>query len=80
MDRIDVTDGFDVHDYREALKLLSQDRERTVFENRESLGCPACGEIFDRLVVTAARTASLGDPPGPVCLARTDEELLVVVH
>ena len=81
MDRLDLSDGFDVHDYRAKLKLLKQDAGSMTLENREGLACPACDRPFDRLFVTEDGTVTFGDPPsGPFCLARTDERLLVLTH
>ncbi|MFC7020542.1 MULTISPECIES: DUF7385 family protein [Haloarcula] len=80
MEQLDVNDGFDVHDYRHGLKLLTQDRDTMTLENRADFACPACGEAFDRLFVSEKRTNTFGDPGRPFCLARTDAQLLVLTH
>ena len=80
MTELDVTDGFDVHEYRHGLKLLKEDRETMHLANREGFVCPACGEPFDRLFVSEKRTNTFGDPGSPLCLVRTDEEVLVLTH
>jgi hypothetical protein len=80
MEHLDVSDGFDVHDYRHGLKLLTQDRDTMTLENRADFACPACGEAFDRLFVSEKRTNTFGDPGRPFCLARTDAKLLVLTH
>ena len=80
MERLDVSDGFDVHDYRHGLKLLKQDRGTMTLENRDDFACPACGDVFERLFVTEKRTNSFGKPTNPFCLARTDEKLLLITH
>ena len=80
MEQLDVSDGFDVHDYRHGLKLLKQDRATMTLENRDGFGCPACGEAFERLFVSKDRTASFGDPGTAFCLARTDDAMLVLTH
>jgi hypothetical protein len=80
MERLDVAEGFDVHDYRHGLKLLTQERETMTLENREPFACPACGERFDRLFISEQRTNSFDDPGRPFCLARTDDSLLVFTH
>jgi hypothetical protein len=80
MEQLDVSDGFDVHDYRHGLKLLKQDRGTMTLDNRDDFACPACGERFERLFVTERRTNSFGDPGTSFCLARTDEALLVLTH
>jgi len=78
--RIDVSDGFDIHDYRHGLKLLRDDRETMVLANRDDLDCPACGEPFERLFVSEKRTNTFDDPGRPFCLARTAEKLLLLTH
>lgn len=80
MNRLDVTDGFDVHEYRHGLKLLEQDRETMHLANRTDFACPACGEPFDRLLVSEKRENTFGTPGGPFCVVRTDEELLLLTH
>ena len=80
MDRLDVSDGFDVHDYRRGLKLLREDRGTMTLANRDGFACPACGKAFDRLFVSEKRTNTFGDPGSPFCLARTDEKLLLMTH
>jgi len=80
MEELDVSGGFDVHDYRHGLKLLEQDRETTRLENREGFACPACGERFERLFVTEKRENTFGNPGRPFCLVRADEQLLLLTH
>jgi hypothetical protein len=81
MTELDVTDGFDVHEYRSKLKLLRQDGQTMHLENREGLDCPACGGPFDRLFVTERSEVTFDSAPnGPMCLVRTPEQLLVLTH
>jgi hypothetical protein len=81
MERLDLSDGFDVHDYRSDLKLLKQGASSMQLENRSELACPACDQPFDRLFVTEEESVSFDSAPsGPICLARTDEQLLVFTH
>lgn len=80
MTTLDVSDGFDIHDYRHGLKLLKQDRNTMTLQNRDDFFCPACGEPFDRLFVSDDRTHSFGDPGTAFCLARTDGKLLLLTH
>jgi hypothetical protein len=77
---LDVSDGFDVHEYRHQLKLLREDRETAAFANREGLHCPACGDPFDRLLVSERREHTFGEPGGPICVVRSGEALLVLTH
>ena len=79
-ERLDVSDGFDVHEHRHALKLLRETRETTWLENRDGLACPACGEPFGRLFVSEKPGNSFSAPGGPFCVVRTDDELLLLTH
>ncbi|MFB6176711.1 MAG: flagella cluster protein [Halobaculum sp.] len=81
MSRLDISDGFDVHDHRTELKLVTQDANSMQLKNREELGCPACGKEFDRMFVTDQETVTFDSAPsGPVCVARTAEKILVLAH
>jgi hypothetical protein len=80
-ERLDLSDGFDVHDYRSRLKLHTQNGASMSLENREGLACPACGRTFDRLFVSEDDRVTFGTPPdAPFCLARTAEKLLLLTH
>ena len=81
MGRIDLTDGFSIHDYRAKLKLLNDSGDARTLENRRGLRCPSCDREFRRLFVTERETATFETPPDrSFCLARTDEKLLVLTH
>ncbi|MFB6110335.1 MAG: flagella cluster protein [Halodesulfurarchaeum sp.] len=81
MERLDLTDGFSIHDYRHGLKLLRRDDSTALVENREGYACPACGDPFDRLLVTVEQSHSFSSaPPAPICVVRTDSQLLVFTH
>jgi len=81
MTSLDVDDGFDVHEYRSSLKLLTQDEGSMTLENREELLCPACDRPFDRLFVSENPTVTFASAPnGPICLARAGERVLVLTH
>jgi len=80
MEQLDVSGGFDVHEYRHGLKLIQENRETMHLENRDGFGCPACGDPFDRLFVSEKRTNTFGDPGARFCIVRTDEEILLLTH
>ena len=80
MERLDVSEGFDVHEYRHGLKLIREDRETMHLENRNDFGCPACGEPFETLFVSEKRENTFGNPGGPFCLVRTDDAVLLLTH
>ena len=81
MDRLDVAEGFDVHDHRSKLKLLRQGAGTMTLANRAGLACPACDRPFERLLVSERRAVSFDRPPaGPFCVVRTDDRTLVFAH
>jgi hypothetical protein len=81
MTQLDVDPTFDVHAHREDLKLIAQSSDTVHLENRSGCVCPACGNTFDRLFVADGRDATLENPPtSPICLYRTDEQLLMTTH
>jgi hypothetical protein len=81
MSTLGVDDGFDVHEYRSSLKLVRQDDASMTLENRDDLACPACERPFERLFVTEDPTVTFSSAPnGPICVARTDDQTLVLTH
>lgn len=80
MEELDVEGEFDVHEHREGLKLLRQDRETMALANRAPFACPACGEAFEQLFVSEKRANSFGSPDTPICIVRTDRQVLVLSH
>ncbi|AGN02653.1 hypothetical protein L593_13570 [Salinarchaeum sp. Harcht-Bsk1] len=81
MATLDIDPRFDVHEYRSSLKLLRQDDASMTLSNREELACPACDRQFDRLFVSEEPEVTFASAPsGPICIARTDEQVLVLTH
>jgi len=81
MRRLDVSEPFDLHAHREGFKLLRQGGETLSLANRDDYACPACGRVFDRLLVAERDTVRFDSPPtSPICLARTPTQLLVLTH
>ena len=81
MTRLDVAEGFDVHEYREGFKLLKETRETMQLGNRADFECPACSKPFEKLFVTEKRANTFQSPPGPFCLFRTDtDQILLFTH
>jgi transposase len=81
MEELDVSDGFDMHDYRHGLKLIQENRRTKQLENRANeFACPACGKAFDRLFVTEKRENTFGDPGSPFCIVRAGEQVLLLTH
>ena len=72
---------FDVHDLRHRMKLKKDAGHTRLFENRDAVACPACGDAFADVLATERREYSL-DPPGStsVCVVREDDRLLLFTH
>lgn len=75
-----MTDGFDVHEVRHALKLRKDTGDTQLWDNREALDCPACGEPFADLLVSERRQNSFNRPDGRFCVVRESDRLLVFTH
>lgn len=70
--------GFDLHDNRHRLKQLRDGGDTKLFENRDGMACPACGEPFGRLFATR-RTATSFPEPGDsrFCLVVPEDDEFV---
>jgi hypothetical protein len=74
-------DPFDVHAVRHRMKLVQNTGTTEVYENRDGVACPGCGEPFDDLLLSEERHHSF-DPPGStrLCIVREAGRLLVATH
>ncbi len=72
---------FDVHAVRHRLKLRRETGGTALYENRDAVPCPACGDPFDELLITERRENRF-DPDRPVafCVIREADRLLVCTH
>jgi hypothetical protein len=71
----------DIHEYRHGLKLHTETRETSQWENKRGYGCPACGEVFDRLLVTGKRHNSFSPSTAdPFCIRRESDRLFLFRH
>ena len=76
-----MADRFDQHAARHRMKLLRDDGEVTLYENREGVRCPACGAAFSRLLLTERRAHSFDlDGTGRVCVTHEGDRLVVCRH
>lgn len=69
--------SFDLHDHRHRLKQLRDGGDTKLFENRDGMACPACGEPFSRLFST--RKTATRFPPhekARFCLVVPDDEFV----
>lgn len=63
--------AFDVREHRHRLKLLRDAGDAALYENRDGVACPACGEPFVRLFRTERETTTFPENDGArFCLLR----------
>lgn len=77
-----MTDAvFDFHEERHRLKQLEDSGDAKLFENRDGVTCPACGDAFSRLFSTRRPEASFPENDGArFCLVRGEEFLHLFRH
>lgn len=76
-----MSDQFDQHAVRHRMKLLRSDGDVTLYENRDGVECPACGEPFSRVLLTERRAHSFDlTDAARLCVSREDSRLVVCTH
>lgn len=76
-----MPERFDQHAVRHRMKLLRDEGDVTLYENREGVRCPACSDPFSRLLLTERRAHSFDlDQTDRVCVTHEDERLVVCTH
>jgi hypothetical protein len=72
--------NFDEHAVRHRLKLVNDTGVSVLYENRDDVPCPVCGDPFDEFYAT--REAESFRPSRPVgfCVEHTEERLLLFTH
>jgi len=76
-----MSERFDFEAVRHRLKLLRDAGTEQVYENRDGVPCPACGEPFAEALATTDRACQLS--PGPsvdVCIVRESDRTVVFTH
>jgi hypothetical protein len=71
---------FDEHAVRHRLKLVTDTGSSVLYENRDGVDCPVCGEPFDEFYATTDRESFRPDRPVGFCVAHADERLLLFTH
>ncbi|QHS17879.1 DUF7385 family protein [Halopenitus persicus] len=75
------TVDFDVHANRHRLKQLRNAGDTELYENRDDVACPACGEPFTRLFVTERATTTFPETDGSrFCLGNGPDGIYVFRH
>jgi len=71
---------FDEHAVRHRLKLVTDTGASVLYENRDGVACPVCGERFDEFYATERAESFRPDRRVGFCVAHTDERLLLFTH
>jgi hypothetical protein len=71
---------FDEHAVRHRLKLVTDAGASVLYENRDDVRCPVCGEAFDEFYATSEQSSFRPTDPVGFCVAHTDERLLLFTH
>jgi hypothetical protein len=71
---------FDEHAVRHRLKLVTDSGESVLYENRDGVSCPVCGQPFDEFYATSGAESFSPTSPIGFCVAHTDERLLLFTH
>jgi hypothetical protein len=76
-----MTARFDQHAVRHRMKLLRDDGDATLYENRDGVACPACGDAFDRVLLTERESHSF-DVAGNerFCVRDEGDRLVICTH
>jgi hypothetical protein len=76
-----MADSIDFESIRHRVKLLRDRGETRIFENRDGVRCPVCGDAFDEALATTGRSEQLSPERSlDVCLLREAERLIVFTH
>lgn len=74
-------DGLDFDSVRHRVKLVRDSGDTRLFENRDDVSCPVCGNAFDEALETSNSTRRLQPDSGiELCLARAPDRLFVFTH
>lgn len=66
---------------RHRVKLVRDSGDAALYENRDGVDCPVCGDSFDDALETTARTREVGfDSSVRLCVARDPDRLLLFTH
>ena len=72
--------AFDEHAVRHRLKLVRDDGEATLYENRDGVACPVCGEAFDEFYATTGAEAFRPTKRIGFCVEHSERRLLLFTH
>lgn len=72
--------SFDEHAVRHRLKLVTDSSEAVLYENRDGVACPVCGDAFDEFYATSDAESFRPSRRVGFCVAHTDTRLLLFTH
>ncbi|MFB6270534.1 MAG: flagella cluster protein [Halobacterium sp.] len=70
----------DFESIRHRVKLLRDSGDERVFENRDDVACPVCGDAFAEALASSGRTCQLSPSDVDLCLVREDDRVVVFTH
>ncbi|CAM2926069.1 flagella cluster protein [Halobacterium salinarum] len=74
-------DQMDFSAIRHRVKLLEDTGRSRLFENRDAVACPVCGQPFDQALVSRNDTEQLApDAELSLCLHRGTDRMVVFTH
>lgn len=71
---------FDEHAVRHRLKLVTDTGGSVLFENRDAVPCPVCGDPFDEFYATSESESFRPGQRVDFCVAHSPERLLLFTH
>lgn len=76
-----MSNRLDFESVRHRVKLVRDSGDERLFENRDGVTCPVCGDTFDEALASTSRTCQLTPGSGvDVCLVREDDRVVVLTH
>ncbi|MFB6073216.1 MAG: flagella cluster protein [Halobacterium sp.] len=76
-----MSDVIDFEAVRHRVKLVRDSGSASLYENRDGVACPVCGDPFDEALATSARSRQVSSDGGVrLCVARGDDQLVLFTH
>jgi len=73
--------GLDFESVRHRVKLVEDTGESRLFENRDGVQCPVCGDPFDEALESTGQTEQLHPRNGlSLCIANGESRLVLLTH
>ncbi len=73
--------AFDIHEHRHQLKQRRDSGDTQLFDARDRIACPVCGEPFERLFRAERSAVQFPENDGArFCLVHNEEAILLFRH